>query len=425
MSLIDSLIGFLRGGGGDQETAAGIVADELSSGKALTDDPSVGQSKTSKLNSVYLRYPGNVESEDYPHSVNFKVNVRQSNRVGDTGNSSSGVPIDPNRLALNGDNVNQTAEDLVGLALTGAAAAGGAKAGGIFGAVGAGIAADSLIPDDVKSRISGLVTRSTTRKTVANITLAMTASPQNKMEAQWDSTDFGALGFLLQAGGLDNAAQLVKQGSATAGEGGEAAIRQLASLANIGKQLGLNIPLEATLELTSSKVLNPFKEQLFKTMNFRSFQFSHKFAPKNREELSQVMRIINIFERYMHPEKSESGLFLVYPAEFQIQYRYKGNENTFINRISDCALTGMSVDYGAGGLMTSFKDVGGAPSEITLNMEFKELVLRTRNEGSIRNLEADRTRSDSATEAAAGDGESEGTNTATSSEDNITESTDT
>ena len=56
MSLIDSLIGFLRGGGGDQETAAGIVADELSSGKALTDDPSVGQSKTSKLNSVYLRY---------------------------------------------------------------------------------------------------------------------------------------------------------------------------------------------------------------------------------------------------------------------------------------------------------------------------------------------------------------------------------
>ena len=47
----------------------------------------------------------------------------------------------------------------------------------------------------------------------------------------------------------------------------------------------------------------------------------------------------------------------------------------------------MSVDYGAGGLMTSFKDVGGAPSEITLNMEFKELVLRTRNEGSIRNLE--------------------------------------
>ena len=78
-----------------------------------------------------------------------------------------------------------------------------------------GIAADSLIPDDVKSRISGLVTRSTTRKTVANITLAMTASPQNKMEAQWDSTDFGALGFLLQAGGLDNAAQLVKQGSAT------------------------------------------------------------------------------------------------------------------------------------------------------------------------------------------------------------------
>ena len=63
-----------------------------------------------------------------------------------------------------------------------------------------------------------------------------------------------------------------------------------------------------------------------------------------------------------------------------------------------------------------------APSEITLNMEFKELVLRTRNEGSIRNLEADRTRTDSCLlKVAAGDGESEGTNTATSSEDNITE----
>ena len=95
------------------------------------------------------------------------------------------------------------------------------------------------------------------------------------------------------------------------------AIRQLASLANIGKQLGLNIPLEA-LELTSSKVLNPFKEQLFKTMNFRSFQFSHKFAPKNREELSQVMRIINILKGTC----TQKNLSQVYFSFTQRSFKY-------------------------------------------------------------------------------------------------------
>ena len=104
------------------------------------------------------------------------------------------------------------------------------------------------------------------------------------MEAQWDSTDFSVFRIFVKAGGLDNG-QLVKQGQHFGEELG--AIRQLFS-ANIGKQLGLNIPLELALELTSSKVLNPFKEQLFKTMNlglFNSVINLHRRIEKNLVKL--------------------------------------------------------------------------------------------------------------------------------------------
>ena len=41
-------------------------------------------------------------------------------------------------------------------------------------------------------------------------------------------------------------------------------------------------------------------------MNFRDFPFVFKFAPKNRHELLQALKIVNVFERFMTPQKSKS-----------------------------------------------------------------------------------------------------------------------
>ena len=422
MAVLDKLKELLGIGGGEGETTAGTVAANVASGLSSNDKTNVDEKpKQDKLSQQILRYPLDVEGDYYPHSVNFRINLRNSVESGK--NTRGGGGVNNGTLTNNPDGVSTAMEDLFGLAInTSITAAGSAAPGGLVTGVAAMAAAEaSGLTDQLARRASNLVTMNTTRQTKSIITLAQTASPNMKNEAQWDSTDFGLLGMLLSQGGMNNMAAALKTGDGLMGEGGEFALRQVASLANIGKQMGLNLPLEATLEVTSSKVANPFKEQLFKTMNFRSFDFNHIFAPRNKEELRQVLMILNEFEKYMLPQKSTSELFLKYPAEFEIEYRYRGNKNAFINQIQTCALTGMNVDYGSGGMMSGFKDMGGAPSEIKLTLQFKELILRERN--GIRNLAEERGMGEPPTGPATGQENQE--NTASGAGDNITSTPET
>ena len=82
----------------------------------------------------------------------------------------------------------------------------------------------------------------------------------------------------------------------------------------------------------------------------------------------------------MTPEKSGTNLFLEYPAEFEIIYQYKNKENAyFTNFFNDTALVNFVVDYGSGGHYTAFQGTEGAPSEITMSLNFKELTLLHRD----------------------------------------------
>ena len=78
----------------------------------------------------------------------------------------------------------------------------------------------------------------------------------------------------------------------------------------------------------------------------------------------------------MHPELSNGGLFYIHPSEFNIQYYYKGKENTYFNKISTCALVDMHVEYGGQEQFASFAD--GAPVEITMSLQFQELETLTK-----------------------------------------------
>lgn len=97
--------------------------------------------------------------------------------------------------------------------------------------------------------------------------------------------------------------------------------------------------------------------------------------PASEKETGNVKDIINKFKFHMHPELSGSGIYYIYPSEFDIQYYYRGNENEYFNKISTCALTDMSVQYG-GGEFSSFED--GAPTEITMILKFTELETLTK-----------------------------------------------
>ncbi len=53
---------------------------------------------------------------------------------------------------------------------------------------------------------------------------------------------------------------------------------------------------------------NPKKEQVFKGVDFRTFQFDYQFFPRSSQEAKNVLNIIQQFKYHMHPE-----LFAAYP----------------------------------------------------------------------------------------------------------------
>jgi hypothetical protein len=113
----------------------------------------------------------------------------------------------------------------------------------------------------------------------------------------------------------------------------------------------------------------------FEGVDYRKFNFKYKFMPKNATEVDRIYGIIDKFKEHMHPELSAGGYFYIYPSEFEIRYYYNNSENGYLNKITSCALTDMTVEYG-GEQFASFAN--GAPVEINISLSFRELDIQTR-----------------------------------------------
>lgn len=134
-------------------------------------------------------------------------------------------------------------------------------------------------------------------------------------------------------------------------------------------------------EIGTREKTNPFREVLFESVDYRSFNFRYRFFPKSKNETQKIQNIIQMFKVHMHPELTAEKLFYIYPSEFDIQYFYKDKENPYVHKFARCALTNMSVDYG-GEQFSTFDD--GAPTEINLTLSFRELEQMT-SEGIKKN----------------------------------------
>lgn len=256
---------------------------------------------------------------------------------------------------LFGNAANQK-QALTGLEKSKQAAVGAAvKAGGAIlgGAAAIGIGATELLEADTSYRISDA------------IALYINDAPSVKYSAQYDNKDLGTL------------AGLVGGKSATDSIGGfasEAGGALLTAFAKLPQSAGVGAP--ADIIGASSKVgLNPFKEVLFQSVDFRSFQFKYRFLPKSQKEAEQVKAIIDRFKFHMHPELSTNKLFFIYPSEFEISYIFEGKENQYFHKFKPCVLESMDVSYG-GDQYSSFTD--GKPTEVVLSMLFRETEILTK-----------------------------------------------
>ena len=137
-------------------------------------------------------------------------------------------------------------------------------------------------------------------------------------------------------------------------------------------------PGAAALSAATGLAANPKKEQVFKGVDFRTFQFDYQFFPRSAAEAENVMRIIYEFKYHMHPEFKDANNFVyIYPSEFDIFYYQSGLENRNLHRHTSCVLTEMSINYTPNGNFTTFDN--GMPTQINVTMNFRELALLTKD----------------------------------------------
>jgi hypothetical protein len=337
-----------------------------------------------------LSYPIDLNADPYNadnelvHSVVFKILARSNSRIGQVAKSlgqsevskeSANNPTNQNRVSSDkAESFTGTLGGILGGLYTVRAAKKAIR--GQFGS-GLGTAAKGAVTTSAGAYIGSMAVENTSLVELRTaIELYITQPPKVSYSANWENKELGALGGAFARGNkVGISATGVLSGATGIAELGARGL--ISAAANIPGEFGITGDLGAGIEATSKKVSNPYKEQLFTNIGFRSFEFVYKFAPRGQEELENVMRIIQKFKYHMHPENDKNNLFLEYPSEFAIEYRYRGARNQYLNKISNCALTDMEVIYGNQDSFTSFRETRGAPAEINIRLQFTELETMT------------------------------------------------
>lgn len=349
-----------------------------------TGDFTYGGSKyeSDKYNVKGLSYPEDLmDSRDNKYGDNrviFYINASVDSRIFKNGSNVttvSGVQRDM-RSQLLGQKVTdaQAATSAAAIGTIGGAAggflagsgAGGAITGAVVGAGGSKLISSNANNAEVPPGQEKEPTFSRPQKRLeAAIALYIPNQLAARYSAQWGEEDTAAFSALSKgAGEIGRALEGGGDAKRTGGLAGEVLTALAIDKGPMGKEMGI----------ASGLASNPKKEQGFKNVDFRTFNFEYNFAPRTQSEAENVMAIIRAFKYHMHPEFKSSDAFLyIYPSEFDIAY-YKGaGENLYIHRHTSCVLTECNVNYTPNGVFTTFPN--GMPTAINLSLTFKELML--------------------------------------------------
>lgn len=329
-----------------------------------------------------FRYPAELGDDENPHYLMFFITVRES----DISETEKIAEINGESVSFDLSNANSISKSTeaaqganVGLGITTAiggiakAAQGilsGNTASGPFVATQAVLRTGAAVAGGVSLAALSLGRDQVILKNA--IALYLSNKPSSSYKAAWMDEELGAPGAVLSGNKITPTLEGLKTALGAVQGAAASYILQTAN-----EQSGIEKQVAGTFQVAAGIAPNPFKAQLFKSMNFRTFSFDYIFLPKNGPEYKVVQNIIKTFKLYMHPKFAAGKFILNYPAEFNIVYYHKEKRNEELFRISNCALTDMSVEYG-GTDFTTFKGTEGAPSEIAMKLTFTELELLSR-----------------------------------------------
>ena len=134
---------------------------------------------------------------------------------------------------------------------------------------------------------------------------------------------------------------------------------------------------------TEGQIFNNNLELLFQGPTLRTFNFRYKFSPRDESEIKNVMKIIRAFKQSSAVQRSQSGLFLVTPNTYKLEFKKGGarlgtsDRHRFLPRIKECALLSVNVDYmSEGSYMTYDSDdlsFQGSMVTYVVTLSFQEL----------------------------------------------------
>lgn len=328
-------------------------------------------SQTNKYSVDNHSYPDDLLSSANVYGGNyviFYINIAVDSKLAQTLGEDQFVKEIPPRDR--GDFIAQNLDRKKLFAASATLNAGGAllgKALGIGGA-SAGAAALSTVGAGATANYAASATRAQKRLKTA-IALHVPNQLQIRYGMQWSEED--TLAMAMASTGIE---EILK---ATSSGGKLKELKEPAQAAVTNLMLAKG-PGAAALSAATGLAANPKKEQVFKGVDFRTFQFDYQFFPRSSDEAKNVMRIIYEFKYHMHPEFKDSNNFVyIYPSEFDIIYYSNGRENDKIHRHTSCVLTEMNVNYTPNGTFTTFAD--GMPTQINVTMNFRELALLTKD----------------------------------------------
>ena len=226
-------------------------------------------------------------------------------------------------------------------------------------------------------------------KHIQSIYLNMPNSVVFNEAVEWQGQDLGAIGALKNGASAGEAAEVALLGNAGAILGGAAgavtsALPGISGIAGtvVGAVAGAG-GLQGGLESTFNIKANPYKEQTFQGVGFRSFDFTFALRARSGHDVTVIQDIIRAFRSHSKPtfegKKGQSGVF-AYPKEFRIEYLTLDDEdnsygtNNYLPEIKYCVCTAVNTNFTQQG-WRSFE--GGAPVDISLQLTFQETEIIT------------------------------------------------
>lgn len=334
---------------------------------SVASQPRYQEGASTSRSTEQLRYPEGVGTPEQPHWLKILIRVREQNSQARGGGTTGGTYTETSARRADAGNAGTTA------AIVGASAAGGgsltekiplgnllAKGGRALAGLGA-------------ATISGSNQLTTLAKSIC---LGLQEPPRAEYSTTWEEQALGAV----LSGGKIGAFNIAK------GIAGEAMLDKI----NPSKKGELLTQADAAAQRAAvtkglGKIKNPYREQIFKQVEFRTFTFEYTFLPGSVAEAQNALQIIKILRQNMLPEVAENAFYLIYPSEFSLYYMYQGSVNTHVHQFSDCVLTNMTVKYGGQDFVT-FKNSGGVPADIVMSLTFREIVPITGDRVANENL---------------------------------------